>query len=99
MSVAPSILVRFQNVTQASQNAKSGAAQMDQTLSQLRSDLANMKQIWEGPAASDYKALQQQWDQAWTDLKEILTEISSALQQASTQYAQVEDGNRKLFTA
>jgi early secretory antigenic target protein ESAT-6 len=97
MSVAPSILVRFQNVVQASTNAKTTAADMNDSLSQLKSDLANLKSIWEGPAAGDYKELQRQWDQALTDLNQILSEISTTLQQAADQYQQTEKSNQSAW--
>jgi|SRR5215471_11439691 len=97
MSVAPSILVRFQNVSQASTNAKTTASSMNDTLSQLKSDLANMKAIWDGPAASDYKRLQEQWDKALTDLNQIMQEISTTLEQSAQHYAAIEKQNQSAW--
>ncbi len=98
MSVAPSILVRFQNVMNASTNARTTAASMNDALSQLKSDLSAIKAIWEGPAAGDYKQLQQQWDQALTDLNQILDEISVTLQKSSEHYAAIEKNNQSSWT-
>jgi WXG100 family type VII secretion target len=94
MSVAPSILVRFTNVMQASTDAKNTSASMTQTLADLKSDLANMKAIWDGPAAGDYKALQDQWDKALADLNQILTEISTTLQKSAEHYRSIEKNNQ-----
>jgi len=94
MSVAPSILVRFTNVMQASTDAKNTSASMTQTLGDLKSDLASMKAIWDGPAAKDYKALQDQWDKALADLNQILTEISTTLQTSAEHYRAIEKNNQ-----
>ena len=66
-------------------------------LTTLKSDLANMKAIWDGPAASDYKRLQEQWDKALTDLNQIMQEISTTLEQSAQHYAAIEKQNQSAW--
>jgi WXG100 family type VII secretion target len=98
MSVAPTILIRFQNISQAATNAKNTTAQMNEALGQLKSDLANLKQIWEGAAASDYKDLQGRWDRALADLNQILQEISTTLDKSCQDYQTTENQCRQAWS-
>jgi len=97
MSTGASILVTFQSIMEASQNTKSTAAYMNQELDQLKRDLAQLKSIWEGQAAVDYKALQAKWDNATADLNQILADISQALDQAHQLYTETENANASVW--
>lgn len=97
MGTGASIVVTFQSIMEASQNTKSTAAYMNQELDQLKQDLAQLKSIWEGQAAVDYKALQAKWDNASTDLNQILSDISQALDQAHQLYTETENSNASVW--
>jgi 6 kDa early secretory antigenic target len=92
-----SILVTFQSITEASQNTKSTASYMNQELDQLKRDLSQLKAIWDGQAAVDYKALQAKWDSASADLNQILSDISQALDQAHQLYTENENANASVW--
>jgi 6 kDa early secretory antigenic target len=97
MSTGASILVTFQSIMEASQNTKSTASYMNQELDQLKRDLSQLKSIWDGQAAVDYKALQAKWDNASTDLNQILADISQALDQAHQLYTETENANARVW--
>ena len=97
MSTGASILVTFQSIMEASQNTKATASYMNQELDQLKRDLAQLKSIWEGQAAVDYKALQAKWDNASMDLNQILSDISQALDQAHQLYMETEQSNASVW--
>jgi WXG100 family type VII secretion target len=97
MSTAASILVTFQSISEASQNTKATASYMNQELDQLKRDLSQLKAIWDGQAAVDYKALQAKWDNASTDLNQILADISQALDQAHQLYTETENANASVW--
>jgi WXG100 family type VII secretion target len=93
-----SIIVTFEQINQASENTKSTAAYMNSELSQLKSDLSQLKSIWVGSTGDSYKALQAKWDQALTDLNQVLSDISTALNQANQVYTQTESTNGRVWT-
>ena len=97
MSTAASILVTFQSISEASQNTKATASYMNQELDQLKRDLSQLKSIWDGQAAVDYKALQAKWDNATLDLNQILSDISQALDQAHQLYLETESANASVW--
>jgi WXG100 family type VII secretion target len=97
MSTGASIVVTFQSIMEASQNTKSTAAYMNQELDQLKRDLSNLKALWEGQAAVDYKALQAKWDTASLDLNQILADISQSLDQAHQLYLETEQSNAQVW--
>ena len=97
MSTAASIIVTFQSISEASQNTKATASYMNQELDQLKSDLSQLKSIWDGQAAVDYKALQAKWDTATADLNQILADISMALDQAHSLYLETEQTNASVW--
>jgi ESAT-6 family protein len=97
MSTAASILVTFQSISEASANTKSTASYMNQELDQLKRDLSQLKAIWDGQAAVDYKALQAKWDNASLDLNQILADISQALDQAHQLYMETEQSNASVW--
>lgn len=86
-------LVTFQSITDASTDARRTAGLMNDELNQLKSDLSQLKSIWEGKTAEDYKAQQAKWDQAQADLTQVLSDISQALDHAHEVYSQGEDAN------
>jgi ESAT-6 family protein len=97
MSTAASILVTFQSIAEASQNTKATASYMNQELDQLKRDLSQLKAIWDGQAAVDYKALQAKWDNASADLNQILADVSQALDQAHQLYLETEQSNASVW--
>ena len=97
MSTAASIVVTFQSIAEASQNTRATASYMNQELDELKRDLSQLKAIWDGQAAVDYKALQAKWDNASADLNQILADVSQALDQAHQLYLDTEQSNASVW--
>jgi len=85
------IKVDYPTIQQAIENTRQTASFMENQLSNLQTDLGQLRQMWEGPAASSYNALQQKWNQAYTDLNTILNKISTELQEILTYYQNTEN--------
>ena len=72
MSYGGELLVHAETLSTASQNVASAKEELNHKLHDLRTLLQPMIQSWTGQAALDYQARQQQWDQAQTDLADVL---------------------------
>ncbi len=84
------IRVTFGELSVAQQNVGATAQRITSQLADLRRFLAPMTATWEGQAAQDYQARQQQWDTAAADLNAVLTQIGVALGAANDNYQAVE---------
>ena len=80
------IKVDFPTLDQAIGNTRQTASFMENQLGNLQTDLGQLRQMWDGPAAGSYKVLQDKWNQAYTDLNTILTRISKELQEIRDYY-------------
>jgi len=87
------LLVHAETLSTASQNVASAHNELNTKLHDLRTLLQPMTQTWTGQAAQDYQARQRQWDQAQTDLNEVLQQIGKVLEVAQQQYSEAERAN------
>ena len=86
MAYGGELLVHAETLSTASQNVATAFNELNTRLHDLRTLLQPMTQTWTGQAAQDYQARQRQWDQAQTDLNEVLQQIGKVLEVAQQQY-------------
>ena len=93
MAYGGELLVHAETLSTASQNVAVAYQELNTKLHDLRTMLQPMTQTWSGQAAADYQAKQRQWDQAQTDLNEVLQQIGKVLEIAQQQYGEAERAN------
>lgn len=91
------VFVTFGAVQQASGDARTTSAQLNQQLADLKSYLAPLVASWEGQASADYNAKQKQWDEAQTALNTLLAQIGSALENSHGNYTEAENKNASMW--
>ena len=96
-AVSDHIKVTFAQVQATQEHAQSTVANINNSLADLKSYLAPLVQTWEGAAAQNYNAKQQQWDQAANDLNEVLSAIGRALGAANEGFQSTESQNASRF--
>jgi WXG100 family type VII secretion target len=92
------ILVQYASLQEANANVQSAVNFMNQQLDQLKTYLAQLKELWEGDAGTAYKALQAKWDQTALDLNQVLAKVPPELQQAQQAYQATESKNAGVWT-
>ncbi len=91
------IKVEFAALQGASGDIQGTVGNLEQTLSDLKSFLAPMVSEWTGSASEAYQAKQAQWDTAFTDLKQVLGQIGSAVDTAAQNYQSAEHANQNVW--
>lgn len=91
------MLVTFETVAGAQSDTAATHAAIDNELAALKSYLAPLVATWTGQAASNYEALQKQWDTAAMDLNSVLNTISLALGTAHENYSGAESSNARVW--
>ena len=94
---ADGVLVTFDAIAQAQTDVTTTVASIDQQLADLKSYLAPIVASWKGQAFDQYQSLQQQWDNALTDLNTVLGQIGSALGEAHVNYLSTEQANASVW--
>lgn len=97
MSADGHMLVTFGSIATAETDTRSIAGQIDATLDDLKAYLAPMVSTWSGTAATEYNALQSQWDTAAAELNTILRTIADALNKANENYNRAEQANTNIW--
>jgi early secretory antigenic target protein ESAT-6 len=80
------ILVTYGTVDKAAADTRTTATFMNDQLGRLRDDLRQLKQLWEGPGATEYRTLQGKWDTAAADLNQILSQLPQMLEDIRQYY-------------
>lgn len=81
-----SFTVRPEQVHTLSESIKTGANGIQQELETLDGKVQKLIGSWDGDAKEAYYAAQRDWDKKLTEIREILTKISSATDTIATQY-------------
>jgi len=81
------ILVTYGTVDKAAADTSTTATFMNDQLGRLDQDLRQIKQMWEGPGATEYRTLQGKWDTAAADLNRILSQLPQLLEDIRPSYA------------
>jgi WXG100 family type VII secretion target len=93
------MLVTFGALSTAESDTRTIAGQIDATLDDLKAYLAPMVATWSGSAATEYNALQGQWDTAASELNTILRTIADAIARANENYGDAESKNTSMWAA
>lgn len=93
MTYGGELLVHAETLSSASENVTAAHNELNIKLNDLRTLLHPLTQTWTGQAAADYQERQRQWDQAQTDLNEVLQQIGKVLEIAQEQYGDAERAN------
>jgi 6 kDa early secretory antigenic target len=80
------ILVTYGTIDKAATDTRTTASFMNEQLNRLGQDLRQIKQMWEGPGAEQYKGLQAKWDTAAADLNQILSKMPQMLEDMRQYY-------------
>ncbi|MCM3883409.1 WXG100 family type VII secretion target [Frankia sp. R82] len=91
------ILVTFSSLAQAQTDTGSAFTAIQQELTDLRTYLNPLVSSWTGQAATNYQAAQTKWDNAVTDLNQVLGIISQALGTAHSTYRDTETINAGMW--
>lgn len=92
------ILVTFAALKQGVQDCQRTAANLDGQLSDLEAYLKPLVATWSGDASELYNAKQQQWNQAQTEINQILQQISRALDAAADDFHAAENSNKGMWS-
>jgi ESAT-6 family protein len=75
-----------------------GVSTLDQKLSDLDKQAQPLVATWTGAAQQAYHERQTAWTTAANELKGVLIQIQSALNDSLREYTDTEDYNRKIFS-
>lgn len=90
----------FATVEQASSDIVAGSQQLQSTLSQLQTDLSPIARDtanWDADSGEAYRGYQQQWDEAATELFEVLRIIGNGVQTAHDNGVATETANTSMW--
>ena len=93
------IKVTFGALEAARTDVASTATRITGRLDDLQRAVTPLAATWQGHAADEYQARQQQWDTAAADLTRVLAAIGRALGDAATGYRATEHANAALWRA
>jgi WXG100 family type VII secretion target len=88
-----SVLVTFAALAEAAQRIQQTSTSLNQKLSDLENQLKPVVSSWTGSASENYQVQQQKWNQAQTDLTNVLQAIGKAVEAAHDAYSQTEQAN------
>lgn len=91
------IKVTFGPIATAVSDTSTIATQMNQQLDDLKKYLSPLVASWTGQAATNYQALQTQWDTSAANLTQILQQISTTLQTSHDNYNTTETTNAHIW--
>jgi len=87
------VLVTFAALAEAAQTIQSTYNNLNTKLQDLESQLKPVVSTWTGSASENYQVQQQKWNQAQTDLNNVLQAIQKAVESAHDAYNQTESAN------
>jgi early secretory antigenic target protein ESAT-6 len=93
----PNILVTPEQLQQVSAQLNTGAASINQTLSQLHGQVAPLRSEWRGQAQAQFERLWAEWHRSAAGIQEALGGISRLTAAASASYAETEQSVARSF--
>jgi len=97
MSSGDVLVVNFAALQKASADIQTALNTLHSQLGQLERDAAPLVAGWDGEARRAYDIRQARWQQAATDLADILLGIKRALDDSAADYQHTEQRNTGLF--
>jgi WXG100 family type VII secretion target len=97
MNTGDVLVVNFAALQKASADIQTALSTLESQLAQLERDAAPLVAGWDGEARQAYDVRQARWQQAATDLANILRDIKRALDDSAIEYQQTERRNTGLF--
>ncbi|OLB80558.1 MAG: hypothetical protein AUI14_06285 [Actinobacteria bacterium 13_2_20CM_2_71_6] len=97
MSNGDVLVVNFAALQKASADIQSALNTLQSQLAQLERDAAPLVAGWDGTAREAYDVRQAKWQQAATDLSNILRDIKRALDDSAIDYQNTEKRNTSMF--
>lgn len=91
------IKVSFAELEALGGQIQSTATQIESELDSLKSQIANLDQVWQGSANEGYVATKTKWFQAADDLRQVLASIGAAINAAEQAYSQTESKNASAW--
>jgi len=93
-----SVLVTFAALANAAQSIQTTNGNLTQKLDDLQRMLQPIVADWTGDAAENYQVQQQKWNQAQTDLIQVLQAIGKAVESAHDAYTSTETSNASAWS-
>lgn len=93
-----SVLVTFAALANAAQSIQSTSNNLNSKLDDLQSQLKPVVSTWTGSASENYQVQQQKWNQAQTDLTQVLQAIGKAVEAAHEAYTNTETSNARAWS-
>ena len=91
------IQVTPEQLSDASRQLTSGAASIESTLGQLRTQVGPLHSGWSGAAQKQFEQLWTEWQTSGRNLHEALTGIATLTAQAAQSYESTEQGIASSF--
>jgi WXG100 family type VII secretion target len=91
------ILVTPEQLQQVSSQLNSGAATIQQTLSQLHAQVAPLQSEWRGQAQAQFERLWAEWNRSAAGIQDALHGISRLTAGAATSYSDTEGSVARSF--
>ncbi|MGC8460424.1 MAG: WXG100 family type VII secretion target [Candidatus Dormibacteria bacterium] len=85
------------DVDQAGNNATSANDNIEQILTQLRSQVDALQSVWSGVAHENFDGLYQEWNSGAKQLQDALIQIAAKLHQAANSYRETESSVSSTF--
>ncbi|AGM03293.1 WXG100 family type VII secretion target [Amycolatopsis sp. NPDC058340] len=89
--------VDYATIHAAADDCKSTGGELESLFGQLKSDLSPLVNTWDGDAKVAYMAAQQEWDNKFEELKQLLAQVAGVLPQLADGYQATEQGVTGLF--
>jgi early secretory antigenic target protein ESAT-6 len=93
------VLVTFSALANAAQSIQATNSSLNAKLEDLQSQLRPIVSTWTGAASENYQVQQKKWDEAQTDLNNVLLAIGKAVEAAHEAYTTTETANAKSWSA
>lgn len=91
------IMVTPEELQAASSQFNSRAAELEQMLQSVQSQIESLRSTWQGQAATNFDALMAQWTQDVQGINQVLSEVSQHLSQASASYSETDTNIARGF--
>ncbi|MET0132064.1 MAG: WXG100 family type VII secretion target [Kibdelosporangium sp.] len=91
------IKVSFAAIQEAAGNIKTAFGKMEGELDTLKSQIAPLREAYQGEAKEKWDAVQNEWNTAQTELNTVLNSIGIAVAQAGDDYQATEKGVGNLW--